>query len=259
VERPTPNILYRYRDLKGKNRDRVRRMIRESVLYFASPESFNDPFDCKVYYNSSGSLSDLRRKQQKLYKKYAPHLNRNERRLRTAKDMKQFNRQDFVIKITTGGQKKVNAVGILCLSENRDDVVLWSHYADSHKGLCLGFKVSEDQPFFARALPITYSTEFPRIDLINDPPDIQVEAFLLTKAEGWKYEQEWRIIDHDNGFGEKTFNKKALCEIIFGAKMSKDDKAFIYECVGDRESPVAILQSRPIAGSYALDIAAISP
>lgn len=259
MEKQTPDILYRYRDLVGKNRDRVKRLIRESVLYFASPNSFNDPFDCKVYYNSSGSFSDIRQKQQKLYKKYAPNLNRNERRRRTAEDMKRFNRQNFVNQITTSIQEKVNGVGVLCLSEHRDDVVLWSHYANSHEGLCLGFRVADDQPFFARALPVTYSLEFPRIDLINDPPDRQVEAFLITKAECWGYEYEWRLIDHDNGYGEKPFNKKALCEIIFGAKMSDEDKSFIYECVGDRIDSVAILQSHPIHGSYALEIETIDP
>ena len=259
MKNQTPNILYRYRDLSGKNRDRVRQLIRDSVLYFASPDSFNDPFDCKIYYTSSGSLSDIRRKYLKLCKKYEPQLNRNERRQRAAEDMKGFNRQDFVNHITTRLQKKAHGVGVLCLSENRDDVVLWSHYASSHKGLCLGFSVLNDQPFFARALPVTYSLEFPRIDLIDDDPDRQVDAFLLTKAKGWEYEHEWRIIDHDNGYGEKSFNKKALCEIIFGAKMSDEDKGFIYECVGDREEPVTILQSRPIAGSYALEIVTIAP
>jgi hypothetical protein len=35
-------------------------------------------------------------------------------------------------------------LGMLCFSRHWESPVLWSHYADGHKGVCLGFDVAED-------------------------------------------------------------------------------------------------------------------
>jgi len=259
MNRQTLDILYRYRHLVGENRDRTARLLKASVLYFASPASFNDPFDCRVHYSSSGSVSSLRRKAQSLYKKFIPALNRTERRRRAAEDTKRIKGTDLSRGIANGLQSDVERVGVLCLSEYRDDVVLWSHYAAGHTGLCLGFRVGADATFFARAQPVCYSASFPSIDLQRDPPMMQVEAFLLTKAEGWAYEREWRIIDHDGGPGEKAFHPNALCELMFGARMTDDDKGFVRACLAGRQYPVSLLQAQPVRGSYALATQAVEP
>ncbi len=253
MDRATPEILYRYRHLLDENRKRTERLLGASVLYFASPEQFNDPFDCKIHYTSLGSLEQLRRKQQTLYKKYIPELNRAERRHRAARDVKKIDPAAFLTTITEGLQREVNRVGVLCLSEFRDDVVLWSHYAAGHAGLCLGFRVAADVAFFARAQSVYYSAQYPSIDL-HDSPKKQVEAFIMRKAQGWAYENEWRIVDHKTGFGEKAFHPRALCEIVFGARMTQSDKAFIRECTVDRADSISLYEARPTKGSYALAI-----
>ena len=40
--------------------------------------------------------------------------------------------------------------GVLCFSEDKSDVLQWSHYADRHQGMCLGFDVSGAQAKFGR-------------------------------------------------------------------------------------------------------------
>ena len=259
MEQPTPDILYRYRNFLGDNRERTERLIRTSSLYFASPTSFNDPFDCRIFYNSDGSLQERRRKLQSLHKKYEPSLNRNERRRRASKNTKHSTSEDQLRGLIDGMQSVVNKIGVLCLSENRDDLLLWSHYAAGHTGLCLGFRVAADNKYFARAHPVRYSAHFPSVHALHDPGQKQVEAFLLTKAKGWAYEREWRIIDHEDGPGERAFHASALCEIVFGARMSDEDKSFVFACLAAREHPVSIFQSRPIQGSYALEIQAVEP
>ena len=254
MDRPTPEILYRYRKLLDNNRERTERLLKASVLYFASPEQFNDPFDCKLHYTSLGSPADLRRKQQKLYKKFIPELSRAERRHRAARDIKQVDPAEFLNTMTEGLQREVNRVGVLCLSEFRDDVVLWSHYAAGHAGLCLGFRVAADAAFFAKAQPVCYADRYPSIDLLRDSSQKQVEAFILTKAKAWAYESEWRIVDHDTGFGEKAFHPTALCEIIFGARMTQSDRTFVHECIADRVGSITVYEARPTKGSYALAI-----
>ena len=88
--------------------------------------------------------------------------------------------------------------GLLCFSKGWQNPVLWSHYADNHKGLCLGFDVSddllrqvnyEDQRLPARLLQ----------DVIDKPsePDVKDMDIMLeilsTKSSDWHYEQEYRM------------------------------------------------------------------
>jgi hypothetical protein len=259
METPTPETLYRYRHLMGEHRARTARILTDSVLYFASPASFNDPFDCKVHFRLTTSEDELRRKQQSLLKKYAPDLNRAQRRTKAAQDLRTFDREKFLESMTAGFQGEVNKVGVLSLSEFPDEVLLWSHYAASHTGLCLGFSVATDMAFFAPAQCVTYSADYPEIDMLRDDPMKHVEAFLLTKAAGWKYENEWRIIDHSTGPGEKAFLAKALLKVILGARMSSDDKRFVAECLNGRKDAVSVLEASVKPGSYALDFRPYEP
>ena len=48
-------------------------------------------------------------------------------------------------KILSGWRKTVEKKwGVLCFSKTWRNPVLWSHYADKHKGMCLGFEVAEE-------------------------------------------------------------------------------------------------------------------
>ena len=85
-----------------------------------------------------------------------------------------------------------------------------------------------------------------------------IDALLLTKAQRWAYEREWRIIDHDNGSGERAFHPPALCEVILGAKMNPDDRATVTSWLEGRGYPVSLFQARQVVGSYALVIEAVA-
>jgi hypothetical protein len=53
--------------------------------------------------------------------------------------------------------------GLLCFSESWDHLLMWSHYANKHQGICLGFDV--DDKFVARVkysdrrIPIEWKDE----------------------------------------------------------------------------------------------------
>jgi hypothetical protein len=82
--------------------------------------------------------------------------------------------------------------GLICLSEDWVDPVLWSHYAAKHRGIALGFDV--DATTVRR---VTYQTE--RLGK-KIPAGTSVvtksiaDLLTYTKFESWKYEREWRIL-----------------------------------------------------------------
>ncbi len=78
--------------------------------------------------------------------------------------------------------------GVLCFSEDKADVLQWAHYADRHKGICLGFDVSGSEEKFGRVQYVAERFPFP------ERPDLAFSWKLLsTKSVAWKYEKEWRV------------------------------------------------------------------
>ena len=259
MESPTPEFLYRYRHLHGEHREWTANILRRSVLFFASPVSFDDPLDCKVHFQLASSEAELRRKHRTLLRKFAPELNRPQRRARAASDLRDFDRQRFLTAITAGLQSEVDRAGVVCLSQAPDNLLLWSYYAAGHTGLCLAFSVASDAAFFGRAQAVTYSAECAKIDLLGDSPEKQVDVFLLTKAAEWKHQGEWRILDHETGAGEKAFAPHALVGVILGARMSKPDRSFVVDCLRDRSPPVHLFQARIHPGRYGVSIERAEP
>lgn len=245
-------VLYRYRHLQGDHRKWTKRIITDSILYFANPLSFNDPFDCKIRYRSSLSRKQIKKKYADLLKKNAPKLNRRMRRRKAVTDTASINPDEFLKRNEGHIQDMVNKLGVLSLSATKRNILLWSHYAAGHTGICLKFRATSNTDFFGYSLPVEYSPNYPDIDILKTPPEDQVHAFLFTKALDWEYEKEWRIIDHEKGSGDKKFPQEMLKEVIFGARMDTKDKRAIVKWVEDRDTPIKLSQASLADKSFSL-------
>jgi len=100
-------------------------------------------------------------------------------------------------------RKRINSeIGVLCLCKNPKSVVMWSHYADEHKGFVVGFE-SEDG-FFSHhpnepedigvLTSVNYAKQRPYVDIRTIKEGANLPDILFTKNEEWLYEQEYRII-----------------------------------------------------------------
>lgn len=80
--------------------------------------------------------------------------------------------------------------GIICFCKRYQRPILWSHYADKHRGVCLGFDASAEH-----ADEVKYVKE--RIPLISsdgkavDPAAF--ESLFISKDADWAYEEEVRV------------------------------------------------------------------
>ena len=82
---------------------------------------------------------------------------------------------------------------VLCFSRNWDNLLLWSHYGDSHKGVCLGFDIVGGAEGANYDMDVHYQ---PNLLEIRTPADVKYELasrLLRTKHESWSYEQEVRM------------------------------------------------------------------
>ncbi len=114
--------------------------------------------------------------------------------------------------------------GMICFSSTAQEPVLWSHYADCHRGLVLEISVTDSE----HRVKINYSDERPCVDY--EHPDLEesdycspiFEALLRTKSKGWSYEKEYRIYeeledcDISGGLYFTLIPAKALHRVILG-------------------------------------------
>jgi hypothetical protein len=77
--------------------------------------------------------------------------------------------------------------GILCFSERWNDVLQWSHYADRHRGVCLGFDVTGATGKFGKVEYVSQKVQTPQ-----KPDQDYMWRCLSTKFSCWEYEREWR-------------------------------------------------------------------
>lgn len=251
-ERPTH--FYKYRSLAGRNAEYVERTICHDELHFPAPASFNDPFDCRPIFSFDASENEMASYYQSLVQKYKPNLTREQRRQgeREKLNVWKKNSQSFRDIQESHTEKITKEIGVLCLSEVNSDILMWSHYSDSHRGICLEFDRRFE--FFAKAQKINYPPIRPRINPFRQSSIEMLEAAVLTKSEHWDYEREWRLVRYKAGPGTSTFPTEALTGIYLGAQVSDTDAEKIIGWIQDRKSPIKLYKASPSNTAFSLDL-----
>lgn len=198
-----PRNLYKYRSMSEHTLD----IFRKCELYFSAPVDFNDPFDCK--------FAPVITSQTKLAEAIAARQNLGYEEEAVKATI--ANEVDITAKISKAVDRVMNNHGICCFSKKCDDILMWSHYSDSHKGVCLEFDVAEDPNFFAFPMVVKYQDAYPMIDISPKEGMAKYVTLLLsTKFSAWSYEQEVRVCKMKND--AYKFKPLALKSVIFGCK-----------------------------------------
>jgi hypothetical protein len=132
-------------------------------------------------------------------------------------------------------------VGVFCGSTKLDDILMWSHYADSHRGICIEFDGTLS--LMAHAQKVQYARERVPINPYEDSHEVMMGKALLTKSEQWSYECEWRLIRYKGGPGVVQFRPANLTGIIIGALASPSTVDTVMTWVRQRSIPVSLYQS----------------
>jgi hypothetical protein len=208
----TNQCIYKYRAINEK----TEKIFNNHTLWFAHPNEFNDPFDCwaNIQYIDKEGLDNLARRNTSSQQKLEVYR----------KGIERFTPEMLKKDVAS----VMNSLGICCFSKNEKSILMWSNYADCHKGICLQFDIYEDPDFFTTTFPVNYVERMPVYDHFNEK-DKLVEKIIQPKSRNeWSYEEEVRIVKTDsdilhNGNSQAfKFNSKSLQKIIFGCKASDD-------------------------------------
>jgi hypothetical protein len=135
----------------------------------------------------------------------------------------------FDCPFTGPARKKMEKIGISCFSSANKNSVMFSHYADEHRGACLIFNPDHftdlwnrwDVNVGGRIQRVIYYDRFPRFD-----EDLERARIATAKHRDWSYERECRLTTNwGYPSGLYKFKPEALTGIIFGVRMKKKRKS----------------------------------
>ena len=246
-----PVVLYKYRSLSrdGSKDGRspfedTRDIFVNNRMWFATLKSCNDPFEGQVDPSLDATDEQKLRKFQDV-PAWSGFVSSNPKAiaLREIQEMEDGLRQ-------RREQVKEN-FGCLSLSAKPDSLLMWAHYADSHRGICIELAPIRDG-FVGRALPVHYSDDIPKVNFYTSNKFEIAKASILTKSTAWSYEEEYRLIEPS--YGLKDMPKGQISGIIFGCHTSNDDKKEVREWLSSLKHHVNVYQACMNESSYSLEI-----
>ncbi|MDH0446968.1 MULTISPECIES: DUF2971 domain-containing protein [unclassified Shewanella] len=90
-----------------------------------------------------------------------------------------------------------NEVGVISFTENYNNLLMWSHYANEHKGIVIEFDYEKLGYYFNYKLSMSDTIERVLYNRERFSPlqkGVCVKDLLLTKSDDWIYEKEHRIL-----------------------------------------------------------------
>ncbi len=160
--------------------------LTRSNIYFARPSHLNDPLDCRVNIRESVERAILKSQPESRPK------------------LEKLHAEDWFYK---KAKTKFEDIGVCSFSREQKNPLMWSHYADDHRGVCLKYHFPES--FFNYPIigweDVKYGS-YPLTDWLvqnanevdtTDGSDFMLELIqiaLIVKAQAWEHEQEARIV-----------------------------------------------------------------
>lgn len=157
------------------------------------------------------------------------------------------------------------SIGVLCLTASPDNLLMWAHYADEHRGFLIEFE--SDSPFFDQRSGhsdyrflqrVQYHAQRPRFVL----KDVDGSEMFLTKSIDWEYEQEWRMFLPLQQAQQKltideqdiclfNFPKSAVKSITFGCRTSNEIKIALLDIlINDPDYHGTLVQQAQLDDSH---------
>lgn len=256
-----PRKLYKY----FSDNDNSLATVEKYEVYYASPRSFNDPFDCRTRFDLSGSHEQqLASVDEALLRNGVVDPDARQQRARAFLAKAQDDPATWE-QIASGMRETImDSSAVCCLSENCCNTLMFAHYGQGHRGFCLEFDAVGDS-IFAKAKRVRYEESYPSVRYVTAPAD-RSEGFietLLTKSPEWSYEKEWRLIrllrnvrdaTGQSPVGVYPFSPEHLTGVFFGALMQADRRDEIVERIRAGGSHPRLFQARPGSATYTLDI-----
>lgn len=224
------NTFYKYKPFNTHTLE----TLAGSQLYYANPSELNDPLDCRPTVKQDIELKNLHQLCGQIITKTKDEKTANDKiahwqymstqygGLKTDQDARDAYAQYLVHEIQSQLDNLFRGQGVLSLAKNWNCPLMWSHYADQHQGLCIGYEVDRDQQ--DKIQPINYvqdrriATSAIEKWIMKDCKIAKKqvsETYFYCKASHWEYEKEYRDVAKRPGLQNNLFS---IENIYFGMR-----------------------------------------
>jgi hypothetical protein len=264
----TPNILYKYRSFDAAGYHL--KIIEDSQLWFASARDFNDPFDSVLQFCFADRPRGIQMKWAlDFVKRQRPHMNHKQRR-RLACERLRDNKKDpghFERFKRNSIETNYDKFGICCLTPTKDDLLMWAHYSDYHRGFCIGIdtaRLLEPQHHsLARKnhlldlVKVIYADKVPEINfyesMLSNRRHQNIIDLLCTKSVHWSYEQEFRLIYWHHTNTALSIGQDIITEVHLGCRIEEKNRDKTLSLLDKKHSSATVFQAHKSETNFALE------
>ena len=241
-------------------------------IYYSSPESFNDPLDCAPVITPDVHGNDLK----ELYHRIISHQfgeEASKQKLQTIYQQLEEHEKPYPHRsylelymyedILEAIKKPFSNYGVLSLTITYNSPLMWSHYADQHRGVCIEYKLVDSVEIRPEIIEYTRPRSISAQDILEwiklDPENFNKKIkpfYFFSKAEELKYENEWRCLSEISGVNSCPFE---ISSILFGIRCSYAVMRTIAGLLYPKHPDIKYYCMRPVDGGFDLEPEARDP
>lgn len=212
--------FYKYYPLNDNSVDALTHLY----VYATHPSQFNDPFDCATNLIRFDEVECIQELWGPLYEDVLAYCKNNKEEL-------------FIFTNAAYKTYLYMKCGVLCLSENYNDLSMWSAYTN-HSGFCLEFDVFSFPFIWDGPFHVNYQSTLKQHSIKDISVQLATIVQTNVKQECWEHEKEWRLLlECPEGFymephGEGATEIKALMPGVIDRKLRYPIKCLKSVCLG---------------------------
>lgn len=176
--------LFKYMSAK-----RLLALLKQPSIRFTQPNALNDPYECHLTLDRKALLAHYRESRRS----HEPEISakRLEESVAMAEDQ-------LVIDALLHYRERRNSFGVVSLSEDPLQLLMWAHYGDEHRGAAVELDIAHPA-LLPRSDGGNQYSDIRKVDYTQEKifglpwPDTIVKV-LSTKSTDWSYEREWRLV-----------------------------------------------------------------
>lgn len=254
-----PKVVYKYRDWSN---DYHKSIIIRQEIFLPTAETFNDPFDCNIPFDIS-PYKDSFELQLEFWTKYLIQQGLSENEAKRNANVKikdgEFTYEKIEAKSIEQAKSIQKEIGVYSVTAINDNPLMWAHYANDHKGFCVGFDSLKLFQFLISNINdnigghINYCGVYPKIQ-INTPLKEILIGQLFSKAKYWDYEIEYRICKLFSPNASLSLPGDIINEVILGYRINKNDELNLKSVCKTSLPNAKVFKTTPKKGTFEFEI-----
>lgn len=253
--------LFRFYSIDLGLVERLKQLFIDCKLYHSLPTQFNDPFECRPHFTWPKKATGVREIRLHLIKGFREKgFSKNDAEAVVSERMKTPNfMYETISNAITGTFSEFR---ICSFTTQKENLLFWSHYADSHRGFCVEFNTTIMPVSYA--YKVRYMEKYPTV-FYPRPNDARALIPALVKSKVWEYENEFRTIfvpdaiDQPENDGESLILRgNQIKNVYLGADIGENERGFMLDLIEQSQFNPGIWSAQLSKSNFSLDFSRVN-